>query len=49
MLLDLDDRFTQFYAPTHYQHYNMAVNHFFEDSGQGYLEVKIMRGIMRGW
>jgi len=39
MLLDLDDRFTQFYAPTHFQHYNMAVNHFFEESGQSYLEM----------
>lgn len=39
MLLDLDARFTQFYAPTHYQHYNMAANHFFEETGQAYLEM----------
>ena len=44
MLLDLDDRFTQFYAPTHFQHYNMAVNHFFEESGQSYLEVSKTQG-----
>ena len=38
MLLDLDDRHTQFYPPTVFQHYNMAANHFFEQDGKSYLK-----------
>ena len=38
MLLDLDDRFVQFYPPTSFQHYNLSVNYFFEKSGKKYFE-----------
>ena len=39
MLLDLDDRFTQFYPPTVFQHYNMSSNFFFEEDGEKYLKL----------
>lgn len=39
MLLDLDDRFIQFYPPTVFQHYNMASNFFFEEEGEKYLRM----------
>lgn len=38
MLLDLDDRFIQFYPPTAFQHYNLSVNYFFEKHGKKYFE-----------
>ena len=39
MLLDLDDRFIQFYPPTVFQHYNIASNFFFEEEGEKYLRM----------
>ena len=40
MLLDLDDRFLQFYPPTSYQHYNLSSNYFFEEEeGPKYLKL----------
>ena len=39
LLLDLDDRFAQFYPPTVFQHYNMSSNFFFEEDGEKYLKI----------